>query len=133
MSSDTSKCVIYIECMKKLSLPLLTLLVIVFSTPGFSSEQKITPANDKVETALQAHKSEFQACYRNNGSKGSGKVMADFTIGKDGKVTAASVKNSTLNQPVVEACVLKTIQGIQFSMPQGAETVHVIYPFKFKP
>ena len=57
-----------------------------------------------------------------------GTVVATFTIGVDGLVTASTASGLK----VVDACVADVIHGIEFPKPVGA-AVTVTYPLTFKP
>ena len=57
-----------------------------------------------------------------------GTVMAVFTIGADGKVSAST--GSGVDK--VGGCVAQVIQRIEFPKPKGASIVDVTYPFMFK-
>jgi TonB family protein len=58
-----------------------------------------------------------------------GKVTIQFTIMPDGKVQKAT--GSGL--PKVDACVAAVIQTIEFPKPTDGGSVHVNYPFTFRP
>lgn len=61
-----------------------------------------------------------------------GKVMVKFTIGATGSVTAQSVANSSMNNSMVEGCILRRVASWQFPIPKGGTQVLVSYPFLFK-
>ncbi len=115
----------------------LLLAFLIFGV-GCATEQKKTENSDKdVEAPLMTRKHDFSACYDKNTTESSrksgGNVMTKFTIGPDGKVSKATIEKTTLNQPLVEACILRTIQSIQFSVPKAGGTMEVRYPFKIDP
>lgn len=60
----------------------------------------------------------------------SGKIILFWKIGLDGKVTDASVKSSTMNNPKVESCLTQTVRRLRFDKPDGGICV-VEYPFIF--
>jgi len=61
-----------------------------------------------------------------------GKLMVKFTIGAAGSVVAQSVGTTSLNNAMVEGCILRRIAGWQFPQPKGGTNVLVTYPFLFK-
>jgi pSer/pThr/pTyr-binding forkhead associated (FHA) protein/outer membrane biosynthesis protein TonB len=61
-----------------------------------------------------------------------GKVLVKFTIGGNGAVVTQSVGNSSLNNAMVEGCILRRVAGWQFPSPKGGTQVLVSYPFLFK-
>lgn len=61
-----------------------------------------------------------------------GKIMVKFTIGSAGSVTAQAIGNTSLNNAMVEGCILRRIAGWQFPTPKGGTKVMVTYPFLFK-
>jgi len=78
--------------------------------------------------------SQFKWCYSRELDKDPnlyGKVTVTFTISKGGRVSEASVLNSSMNDLNVESCVLRTIRRINFPPPDGGGEVIVTYPFLF--
>lgn len=77
----------------------------------------------------------YQACYGKGAGKGkhlpSGKLEVKFTVGVDGKVQAASIASSALENPSIEECLLGEIKGLSFPAPRGGGSVDVTYPFHF--
>lgn len=61
-----------------------------------------------------------------------GKILVKFTIGNTGAVVAQAVGNTSLNNAMVEGCILRRIAGWQFPTPKGGTNVLVTYPFLFK-
>jgi pSer/pThr/pTyr-binding forkhead associated (FHA) protein len=61
-----------------------------------------------------------------------GKVVAQWTINKEGVVSASSVKSSTMKNSAVENCIVSKIKGWNFPKPKGGGQVLVSYPFLFK-
>jgi len=91
---------------------------------------------DAVEDALLAHKAEFNSCYEDGtnslASRPSGRIRVNFIIGREGKSSQVSIEETSLHAPLVESCMVKTIEKIQFPPSQG-EDAHISYPFKFNP
>jgi hypothetical protein len=61
-----------------------------------------------------------------------GKIVAQWTINKDGLVSTSSVKKTTMNSKAVENCILGKIKNWNFPKPKGGGQVIVSYPFLFK-
>jgi len=62
-----------------------------------------------------------------------GKITLKFVIGKDGAVSSAAVKTTTLGSPAVEDCVVKRFEAMQFPKPRGGGIAIVTYPLVFNP
>ncbi len=63
----------------------------------------------------------------------AGKLVVKFVIAKDGTVSSAVTKSSTLGSPEVEACINHAVMGFVFPEPRGGGIVIVSYPFLFSP
>ncbi|NUM89376.1 MAG: AgmX/PglI C-terminal domain-containing protein [Bdellovibrionales bacterium] len=63
----------------------------------------------------------------------AGKIVAQWTIVKNGTVASSSVKKSTMNSAPVENCIVAKIKTWKFPLPKGGGNVIVSYPFLFKP
>lgn len=61
-----------------------------------------------------------------------GKVVAAWTINKDGGVSVSSIKKTTMNNKAVENCIAGKIKNWNFPKPKGGGQVLVSYPFLFK-
>jgi TonB family protein len=61
-----------------------------------------------------------------------GRLLLDFVIGPAGLVTSTSVKESSLNDPRLDDCVIRRLTKWQFPKPKGGVNVSVSYPFIFK-
>lgn len=61
-----------------------------------------------------------------------GKVVASWTIDKEGAVSVSSVKKTTMNNKAVENCIASKIKNWTFPKPKGGGQVLVSYPFLFK-
>ena len=86
---------------------------------------------DVVRKAIEQHISEVKNCYEPELKKNerlAGRVLTSFTIGKDGKVTAPKVEQSTLGNPSVEKCIVGAVSLWDFPKPKGDKVV-VTFPF----
>jgi hypothetical protein len=61
-----------------------------------------------------------------------GKVVASWTINKDGAVSVSGIKKTTMNNKNVENCIAARIKNWTFPKPKGGGQVLVSYPFLFK-
>lgn len=60
----------------------------------------------------------------------SGKMIAKFTIGKEGKVTKSQIQSSTMNDAQTETCIAYMVSKIPFGVP-GPGSIEVSYPLAF--
>lgn len=61
-----------------------------------------------------------------------GKIKVQFMIGATGSVSQSKIGSSTLQDAVVEGCILKRVASWVFPQPKGGTSVLVSYPFLFK-
>ena len=87
---------------------------------------------NEIAAVIQRHESEIRACYE----KGlqtkpnlNGRLAMKFLIGANGRVTTASINNSSLKHPGVENCIQSRLVSWLFPRPEGGVTVKVNYPF----
>lgn len=105
--------------------------------PGVSARDPIIlGALDKslIDEVIKKKLPAIRYCYQkqlNQQPSLAGKVVMKFTIDKQGGVSSASVKSSTLRNPVVEACVRAQFLQMRFPPPRGGGIVIVSYPFVF--
>jgi hypothetical protein len=79
---------------------------------------------------------QIRYCYQRELTKNpalGGKIVIKFTIAKDGTVSAASPKSTTMNNSTVETCIVGRFMRMQFPEPKGGGIVIVSYPFIFSP
>lgn len=60
----------------------------------------------------------------------SGKLIAQWRVGLDGKVLQPSIASSTMGNKAVEGCVTRVIKRLRFQKPKGGICV-INYPFLF--
>lgn len=113
----------------------LTLSLLIFSAGCETAEKKATDAHaDAVEAVIQTKRDSFRECYGKNAgtSAPGGRVLTTFWIQGDGHVSDARVKETTLNSPKVEACILGVLKTIRFPVRENDTGVtEVNYPFMF--
>jgi hypothetical protein len=101
-------------------------------------EAIILGALDKslVDAVVRRNLNQIRYCYQRELTKNpelTGKVVVKFVIAKDGTVSSATTKSSTLANPAVEQCINGRFMRFQFPEPKGGGIVIVSYPFMFSP
>lgn len=90
---------------------------------------------DLIAAVIKKNMGQISFCYeqglRSNPSL-SGRVMTDFVIGANGRVSAAKMASSTLQSSMVESCILMRLRSWNFPKPTGGVSVKVKYPFVLK-
>jgi len=90
---------------------------------------------EAIARVIRSQLGQIRYCYERQLSANPdlyGKILVKFTIGAAGAVTAQSIGNTSLNNAMVEGCILRRIAGWQFPTPKGGTNVLVSYPFLFK-
>jgi outer membrane biosynthesis protein TonB len=90
---------------------------------------------DLIRRVVRAHIPEIRECYNaalQADPEARGKVVIDFTIGEEGKVTQAGVASSDMKDAAAPACMANAINGWLFPKPDGG-SVKVSYPFVLEP
>lgn len=89
-----------------------------------------------IDAVIKRKMSQIRYCYQRELQKDpslAGKLVIKFTIAKDGSVSSASPKSSTLGSKAVDSCVVSRFYKMQFPEPKGGGIVIVSYPFIFSP
>ena len=87
-----------------------------------------------VDAVIKRHLNAIRYCYERELQKNPslmGKVVVKFVIAKDGSVSTAAIKSSTMNDSVVERCLTGRFLRMQFPAPGSGGIVVVSYPFLF--
>ncbi|TVQ91783.1 MAG: FHA domain-containing protein [Deltaproteobacteria bacterium] len=87
-----------------------------------------------IDAVIKRHMNQIRYCYQRELTKNpslQGKLVIKFVIAKDGSVSSANTKSTTLNTPTVENCVVSRFMNMQFPEPKGGGIVIVSYPFIF--
>ena len=87
-----------------------------------------------IDRIVKQHLPQIRYCYQkelNKNPKLFGKLVVKFVIAKDGSVSNATTKASTLKNPIVEKCVNARFMRMRFPKPKGGGIVIVSYPFVF--
>jgi pSer/pThr/pTyr-binding forkhead associated (FHA) protein len=89
-----------------------------------------------IDEVIKRNMNQIRYCYQRELTKNpalGGKVVIKFTIAKDGTVSAASTKSSTMGNASAESCIVGRFLRMQFPQPKGGGIVIVSYPFIFSP
>ena len=90
---------------------------------------------EAIARVIRSQLGQIRYCYERQLSASPelyGKILVKFTIGAAGSVVAQAIGNTSLNNAMVEGCILRRIAGWQFPTPKGGTNVLVSYPFLFK-
>lgn len=87
---------------------------------------------DQIAEVIQRNIGQVRFCYE-QGLQGnpalSGRVAMNFVINKAGQVSTADVANTTINNKVIEDCLMMRLKSWKFPLPQGGVEVKVTFPF----
>ena len=89
-----------------------------------------------IDAVIKRHMNQIRYCYQRELTKNpalGGKIVVKFVIAKDGSVSSASTKSSTMGSPAVEGCINSRFMQFKFPEPKGGGIVIVSYPFIFAP
>ena len=89
-----------------------------------------------IDAVIKRHMNQIRYCYQRELNKNpslGGKIVVKFVIAKDGSVSKASTKSSTMGAPSVESCINSRFMRFKFPEPKGGGIVIVSYPFIFAP
>ena len=88
-----------------------------------------------IRRVMQRHRPQVRQCaldeLRADAGAPVGKLRIKFLIGVSGKVSSASVEQTTLHNPRLEGCVTSVILAMEFPAPRGGGVVLVTYPYTF--
>ena len=87
-----------------------------------------------IDEVVKRHMNQIRYCYQRQLSKKpklAGKIVVRFTVAADGTVSKAEIKSSTMNDELVENCIIGRFQRMQFPAPKGEGVIIVSYPFQF--
>lgn|GEM_PF-4610472 len=90
---------------------------------------------EAVEQVVSSRSAEIRWCYEQGLAREPnlvGKVVAEWTVGENGRVQNARAVHSSLKDDEVTSCILKKIGRWSFPPPSGGDVV-VSYPFAFEP
>ena len=89
-----------------------------------------------IDAVIKRNMNQIRYCYQRELTKNpnlGGKIVVKFVIAKDGTVSSATTKSSTMNSPAVQNCINGRFMRFKFPEPKGGGIVIVSYPFIFAP
>jgi len=89
-----------------------------------------------IDGVIRRHLSSIRYCYQRELRQDPdirGKLVVKLVIAKDGSVSTAQRKRSSLTSVAVERCVLSRFQRMRFPQPAGGGIVILSYPLAFSP
>ena len=89
---------------------------------------------DLLDSKITENLLHLKACYSRalvDQPSMSGKVTVKFVIAKDGTVSKASIKNSTIDDDSFTECLTASFLSFSFAEPKGGGIVIASYPFLF--
>lgn len=89
-----------------------------------------------IDAVIKRNMAKIRYCYQKELSDDktlAGKITVKFVVAKDGSVTSAVTKSTTMNNAGVEGCLNSKFMGFAFPAPKGGGIVIVSYPFIFSP
>ena len=89
-----------------------------------------------IDAVIKRNINQIRYCYQRELTKNptlGGKITVKFVISKDGSVSTATTKASTMGSPAVEGCINGRFMRFQFPEPKDGGIVNVSYPFIFSP
>ena len=87
-----------------------------------------------IQAVIQRHLNQIRYCYQRELTKDpdlGGRVVIKFVVARDGTVSSANVKSTTMYNDAVESCIAGRFMRFQFPEPAGGGIVIVSYPFVF--
>lgn len=90
----------------------------------------------EVQAVIRANLNQIRHCYEQllqRSPSSGGKIKVTFTVAPNGRVSAASISESSIDDSVMKGCVSGKVVRWQFPQPRGGQPVSVTYPFVFNP
>ena len=101
--------------------------------PELEMENGLTA--DQVKKVVQGNIGSVRHCYERQLIANPdlyGKIKVEFVISPQGKVITQKIKTTTMNNKMIEGCILRKIRRWTFPLPKDGSEVAVSYPFYFK-
>ena len=105
--------------------------VISLSTPTIMGAL----SKEVVQKVIDRNKNQIRYCYEvelQRNQNLAGRIAVRWVILGTGRVGEVVIRDSTMNNPKVERCMINRIKTWQFPAPAGGGVVEVNYPFVFK-
>jgi TonB family protein len=90
----------------------------------------------EVLQVIRANLNQIRHCYEQllqRSPNASGKVGVNFVVGASGRVSSASITDSSIADARMQGCITGAIKRWNFPQPRGGQPVSVNYPFVFNP
>ncbi len=87
-----------------------------------------------IDRVVKQRLQQIRYCYQKELTKNpalAGKVTIKFVIARDGSVSSATVKSSSLDNVIVEKCIASKFMRMRFPPPKSDGIAVVAYPFVF--
>lgn len=87
-----------------------------------------------IAAVIKANLQDVERCYETalaTNAKLAGKIVVEWTVESNGKVSGVSAVENTLGDPGAVKCITDRIGGWSFPAPSGGGVVVVHYPFQF--
>lgn len=107
-------------------------------TATIGSDTIIMGTLDKglIDAVIKRNMNQLRYCYQRELTRNetlAGKITVKFVIAKDGTVSSATTRSTTMANPAVEDCLNGRFMKFLFPEPAGGGIVIVSYPFVFSP
>jgi TonB family protein len=90
---------------------------------------------DTIRDVVDAHRSQVKQCYASSPAAKkqlAGKVVVHFVISEQGTVSESAIKEATLDDEGVKACVASAVKSWVFPKPKHGPAA-INFPFHFGP
>ncbi|MCB9673014.1 MAG: AgmX/PglI C-terminal domain-containing protein [Alphaproteobacteria bacterium] len=90
----------------------------------------------EIDRVVKSHLASIRYCYQRRLQQDptlGGKVVVKFVVAKDGSVSKAEVKSSSIADAAVGSCITTQFRRMSFPAPRGGGMAIVSYPFLFAP
>ena len=108
------------------------LLILTFSLAACSSKSDVQKQRSEINDVVKSNQDSFLHCFKDQGDKLAGKILIWFIIETDGSVRSVTLKESTIDNPVIEQCMMKEVMSLKFKPKMSSKKIEITYPFTFK-
>lgn len=124
----------------KTILLILGLIITSCASHPPTTSNSVTPApegmdKEEVRRKVRENLPSFKNCYNPEWEKNKkleGKIVISWKVKKDGSVENEQIESTTMNNPVVEKCLLGILKKTTFPKPPEGSIAEIKYPFYFK-